>query len=107
MRPRSSLVARERHWVIPSAGTAAAGPWCWAVQPAVAAAARSKARVREVMMRASLLGRPAAVHREVGAGDRRRLLAAEEQSERGDLLDRHELLGRLGGEEDIVHHLLA
>ena len=34
-------------------------------------------------------------------------VAAEEEGQRGDLLDGDELLGRLGGEQDVVHHLLA
>ena len=50
---------------------------------------------------------PAAVHAEVGAGDRRRLVAAQEQRQRRDLFGRDEPLGRLGGEQHVVDHLLA
>src|SRR3712207_8384231 len=39
--------------------------------------------------------------------DRAGLVAAEEEGEGGDLVDGDELLGRLGGEENVVHHLLA
>ena len=35
------------------------------------------------------------------------LVAAQEQRERGDFLGRDEALGRLGGEQHVVHHLLA
>jgi len=42
-----------------------------------------------------LLSGPAAVNREVGAGDLRRVVTAQKQRERCDLLRRHELPGRL------------
>ena len=42
--------------------------------------------------RAALRGRPAAIDREIGTGDLRGVVAAQEQRERGDLLGRDELL---------------
>src|SRR5688500_10064338 len=54
----------------------------------------------------SLLSRPTPVHRQVGAGDRGRGVGAEVKRQAGDLFGKDEALGRLGGKQDILHHLL-
>jgi hypothetical protein len=59
-----------------------------------------------VRISTALRGRPAAVDREVGAGDLRGVLAAQEQRQRSHLLDRDEFLRRLGREQDVVDHLI-
>src|SRR6185437_2920084 len=57
------------------------------------------------LQRLFLLRGPAAVDREVGAGDLRRVIAAQEQRQSRDLLRGDELLGRLGFEENVVDDL--
>src|ERR1700740_2036791 len=53
-----------------------------------------------------LLRGPAAVDREVGAGDLRRVVAAEKQRQRRDLFGGDELLGRLRRQQHVVDDLL-
>src|SRR3984893_6268877 len=53
-----------------------------------------------------LLRGPAAVDREVGAGDWGGVVAAEKQGEGCDLLGGDELLGRLRGQQHVVDYLL-
>jgi hypothetical protein len=60
----------------------------------------------ELEGRATLRGRPAAVDAEVRAGNLRGVVTTQEQCERSHLLDRDELLSRLGREQDVVDHLI-
>ena len=54
----------------------------------------------------ALLRGPAAVDREVGAGDLRRVVAAQEQRQRRDLLRGDEFLGRLRVQQHVLDDLL-
>src|SRR5579859_7295969 len=54
----------------------------------------------------SLLRGPAAVDREIGAGDLRSIVAAEVQRQGSDLVRGDELLGRLRGEQHVLDDLL-
>src|SRR5215469_8767366 len=50
---------------------------------------------------------PTAIDREVGPGDLRGSIRAKIDRKGSNLLHRHKLLGRLGGEQDVIDHLLA
>src|ERR1700728_2388988 len=63
--------------------------------------ARGETR-RHMPAACALLRGPAAVDREVGAGDLRRIIAAQEQRQGRNLLGGDELLGRLRFQQNVV-----
>src|SRR5689334_20338518 len=99
-RARSASVATWRQsrfhsWTIPAEE--------WTTLQAGSSRVASN-RVRRI--RCSLGSGPAPVHAEVRAGDRSGFVTAQEKRQRRDLFRSHEMLGRLGGEQHIVHDLL-
>src|SRR5437870_4674122 len=77
--------------------------WRTVLQPASTTASDSK---RAERIELSLGGSPPSVHAEVCPRDRRSIVTAQEQGEGGDLFGRDECLGRLGGEQNVIHDLL-
>ena len=52
-------------------------------------------------------GRPTAVHAEIGPGDLRGVITAQEQRERSNLLGGDEFLGGLSRQQDVVDDLIS